>query len=46
MKGLKVTKIIKDINVEDAWGELQAKKGYQRNSLTKEFEINCSFHVK
>ena len=32
---LRVTKIFKKINFEGVWGELEPKKGFQRNSFQK-----------
>ena len=35
MKGLRVIKIVKEIKLEEVWGELEAKKCFQRQPLTK-----------
>ena len=35
MKGLQVTRIIKEINFEDIWGELEAKNCFQIQPFTK-----------
>ena len=35
MKDLKVVKIVKGIKFEGVWGELEAKKYFQRKSFTK-----------
>ena len=35
MKGLRVTKIVKEIKFGEIWGELEAKKCLQRQSFTK-----------
>ena len=44
VKGLRVTKNIKEIKFEGVWGELELKKCFQRTH--KIFETNSSFHVK
>ena len=46
MKGLTVTKNVKEIKFEGVWGELESKKGFQRQSYYKIFESNPSYHVK
>ena len=35
VKGLKVTKIVKEIKLEEVWGELEARNCFQRQSFTK-----------
>ena len=45
VKGLRVTKIVKEIQFEGVWGELESKKGVQRKSV-KNIETNSSFRVK
>ena len=35
MKGLRVTKIVKEIKFEGVWDELESKNGFQRQSVTK-----------
>ena len=35
MKGLRVTKIVKEIKFEGVWGNLESKKGFRRQSVTK-----------
>ena len=35
MKGLRVTKIVKEIKLEGVWGELESKKGSPRQSASK-----------
>ena len=44
VKGLRVTKNVKEIKFEGVWGELELKKSFQRTH--KIFETNSSFHVK
>ena len=43
MKGLRVTKNIKEIMFEGVSGELESKK---KKITQKIFEVNSSFHVK
>ena len=45
MKGLSVTKIVKEIKFEGVWGELKLKKGFQIQSFTK-YLRNSSLHMK
>ena len=40
-EGLRVTKIWKEIKIEEVWGELESR----RTTIHKIHEINCSFHV-
>ena len=46
VKGLGITKIVKEIRVEGVWGKLKAKKMFPDTSIHKIFETNFSFHVK
>ena len=46
MKGLRVTKIVKDIKFEGAWGQVQIKKRFPDTITHTIFETNSSFHVK
>ena len=46
MKGLRVTKIVKEIKFEEVWGKLKAKKIFPDTIIPKIFEANSSFHVK
>ena len=46
MKGLRVTKIAKEIKFEGVWGELEAEKVFPKSTIHKIFETNFSFHVK
>ena len=46
MKGLRVTKIVKEIKFERIWDEPGAKKYSQRQSLTKYWRLTLGFHVK
>ena len=46
MKGLKVTKIVKEIKFLGVWGELKATKMFPETIIHKIFETNSSFHVK
>ena len=46
MKGLRVTKIVKEVKFEGAWGKLEAKKMFPEKIIHKIFETNPSFHVK
>ena len=43
MKGLRVTKIIKENQFEGAWCELDLKKGFQRQSFTKYLRLTLVF---
>ena len=36
MKGLSVTKIVNEIKFEGVWGELEAKKLFQRQTFSKD----------
>ena len=46
MKGLRVTKIVKEVKFEGVWGELESKKRFTETMIQKIFETNSSFHVK
>ena len=46
MKGLRVTKIVKEVKFEGVWGELESKKMFPETITHKIFETNSSFHVK
>ena len=46
MKGLRVAKIVEEINFEGVWSELEANKGFSETTSHKVFETNSSFHVK
>ena len=51
MKGLRVTKIVKEIKFERVWDELKAKKLrskklFSETSIQKIFESNSIFHAK
>ena len=43
MKGLRVTKIVKEIRFVGVWGELEAKKCFQRQSFTKYLRLTLVF---
>ena len=43
MKGLRGAKIVKEIKFEGIWGELESKKGFQRQSVTKYLRITLAF---
>ena len=45
MKGLQVTKNVKEIKFEGVWGKLESKK-FPETVTRKIFETNSSFHVK
>ena len=44
MKGLRVTKIVKEIKFEGVWGELEAKKCFQRQSFPKYWRQTLFWH--
>ena len=46
MKGLRVTKIVKEIRFEGVWGNLKAKKKIPPTTNYKIVQTNPSFHVK
>ena len=43
MKGLRVTKLVKEIKFEEFWGELDSKKVFQSQSFTKYVRLNLVF---
>ena len=43
MKGLRVIKIVKKNKFEGVWGELESKKGFQRQSVTKYLRLTLAF---
>ena len=43
MKGLKVTKIVKEIKFEGVWGKLEPTTGFQRHSITKYLRLTVVF---
>ena len=46
MKGLRVTKIVKQIKFEGVWGRVRSKNLFPEPTIYKIFETNSSFHVK
>ena len=46
MKGVRVTKTVKEMRSAVAWGELEAKKLFSERIIHKIFETSPSFHVK
>ena len=46
MKGLRVTKIVKDIKSEGVWGGLESKILFSESIIHRIFETKFSFHVK
>ena len=46
MKGLRVTKIVKEIKFEWGLGQVRSKKLFPETIIHKIFETNSSFHVK
>ena len=47
MKGLRYTKIVKEIKIEEVSGKLEAKtKIFPETIIRKRFETNSSFNVK
>ena len=46
MKDLRVTKIVKEIKFEGAWGKLEAKKTFPEKIIHKTFETNSIVHVR
>ena len=46
MRGLSVTKNLKEIKFEGVWGQLESKKGFSGTIAYKLIETNSSFHVK
>ena len=43
MKGLRVTKIVKEIKFKGIWGELESKGGFPKQSLTKYLRLTLVF---
>ena len=43
MKGFSVTKIVKEIKFEGIWGDLEFKKGFQGQSVTKYMRLTLVF---
>ena len=43
VKGLRVTKTVKEITFEGVWGELESKSGFQKQSFTKYFRLTVVF---
>ena len=43
MKGLRVTKIVKEVKFNGVWGELESKKGFERQSFTKYLRFTLVF---
>ena len=46
MKGLRVTKNVKELKFQGVSGELESKKKFPETITDKIFETNSSFHVK
>ena len=46
MKGLRVTKNVKETKFEVVWGELESKKRFPETITHKIFETNSGFNVK
>ena len=46
VKGLRVTKIVKETKFEEIWGKLQAKKLFAETTIYKIPEADSSFYVK
>ena len=40
MKGLRVTKIVKEIKFEEVWSKLKSRTCFQRQSVTKYSRLN------
>ena len=43
MKGRRATKDVKEIKFQGVWDEIEAKKCFQRQSLTKYLRLNLVF---
>ena len=43
MKGVRVTKIVKEIKFEGVWGELESKGRFKRQSVTKYLKVTLVF---
>ena len=46
MKGLRVTKNVKEINCEEIWGEFEPKKTFRDTVTHKLCDTNTSLHMK
>ena len=46
MKGLRVIKIVKEIKLEEVWGELEAKKVFPETTTHKIFDTYSNFYTK
>ena len=42
-KGHKVTKVVTEIKFERVWGELESKKAFQRQPVTKSLRLTLAF---
>ena len=43
MKGLQVTKIVKEIKFAGVWDKIESKTGFQRQSVTKYLRLTVVF---
>ena len=43
MKGLRVTKIVKEIKFEGVWGELESRRGFQTQSVSRYLGLTLVF---
>ena len=43
MKGLRVTKIVKEIKFEGVWGELKSRGGFQAQSVSRDLGLALDF---
>ena len=43
MKGLRVTKIVKEVMFEGVWGEVKSKKCFQRQSFKEYLRLTLVF---
>ena len=43
MKGLGVTKIVKEIKFEGVWGELESRRGFQAQSVSRYLGLTLVF---
>ena len=46
MKGLRVTKNVKEIKFEGVWGKLESKKRFPETITHKIFDTNSGFRMK
>ena len=46
MKGLRVTKIVKEVKFEGVWGNLESKNKFPETITHKIFETDPIFHFK